>query len=864
MSNATVVLDRNGQYAFADPFSSNNNSYPRATSGNTTFAQGFMFGGKVKDGGGQLIRVGGSTYFSGMKPGGLKANGMPEDRTNNKAYHVWRVHRSWTNPSVPRESAAYRAGVKNPANVSDAKVAESRAQYKYDWLNWPADQGAPYEECNGQPGFQSNLETAEAVAGGASCRDENGNPNLSGDIPGRPGADQTLWTVANDIGSESLQNDNSSIYQSQEIGVEVQYTVWAYDRPPGSALGNIAFHNAEMIYAGKPDAHPRPTPPDAQIDSMFISWWVDPDIGTFSNDFVGSDPQKDLGYAYNAGPSDQNWEALGLPPAAVGFDFLKGPVINPTTGFPSDNPATGDTLNLSSFSFFAAGTVASDPELFNYAGSLQWFNLMRAVRPQPRYPASEPFINPITGEPALYANNGDPVTGQGWIDGEFIGPSDRRMVNTTGPFKMAVGDTVDVTVAQVNGQGTGYLSSISLVRFFDRTAQFTFDQNFNIPSPPASPAASASGLDEQIVLNWGSDADRVQRTETEYFQEPGFEFQGYRIYQLPSQTASLDEGERIATFDEDDGVRRLRTNVFNEESGTVEEQTVQILNDSGIQRHLTINRDAIRQQPVANGSNYYFAITAFGYLAEEGADVPNRLLESSPTRLSVRPQPPAPGTEGLPEVGEQLVATPGSGADPAEDSVSINIEVVDPPEVVDADYSITFGDSWNLLQADTTVVSDVPFGDSRIVNGLAVEVSSSDPTTIESGDQWTFSSTGTQEADKQQLKKEVKEIGVFPNPYRGFNKLEDSRFSRFVRFTNLPSPDEGTTTIRIFTLDGTPVRVLQHDSNSPNPNYEDWNLKNETGTFVASGLYLAHINTPFGDKVLKLALVIEEEILRSY
>jgi hypothetical protein len=60
------------------------------------------------------------------------------------------------------------------------------------------------------------------------------------------------------------------------------------------------------------------------------------------------------------------------------------------------------------------------------------------------------------------------------------------------------------------------------------------------------------------------------------------------------------------------------------------------------------------------------------------------------------------------------------------------------------------------------------------------------------------------------------------------------------------------------------VKVIRHDSDSPNPNFEDWDLKNEAGTWVSSGMYLVHVNTPFGDKELRLALVMEEEVLRNY
>ena len=867
INNATVVLDRTGQYAFQDPFTGANGSFPRATSGNTTFAQGFMFAGKVKDGGSVEVRSGGSTYFTGMKPGGLQPDGTPEDRGNAERFHVWRVHRDWEERSVQQQSAAYRAGISNPSNVSESAVTETREQYEYDWNNWPANDGAPFQDCDNDG--QYNPAPPEAVGSATRCedlreaRDDGEIQNV--DIPGRPGADQTLWTVANDIGSASLDTDISGVYASPEIGVEVQYTVWGYDRRPGAPLGNIAFHNAKLIYVGKPDAHPNPTPPDAQIDSMFISWWVDPDVGTFSNDFVGVDTTTSLAYAYNAGPEDPTFESLGLPPAAVGFDFLKGPTVDPATRLPDPN---GETLGLTSFSFFAAGTRATDPALFEYTGTLEWFNLMRGVLPQPPYPAGEPFINPITGEPGVFTNSGDPVTGRGWIDGEFVGPSDRRMAPNTGPFRMEVGDTVDVTVAQVNGLGEDFLSSISVVRFFDQTAQSTFDNNFQVAAPPSSPDLQAAAGDEQVALSWGSNDDRIRGTEVEYRQPAGetdtYEFQGYRIYQLPTRSSGLDAGELVRTFDVEDDILEIDNLVFDSDAGTASRQTVQQLVNEGIQRHVVFNRDQLKSRPLANGNDVHYAVTAFAYAPNAPEGFPN-VQESSPARVTVRPQQPAPGTANLPEVGETPETSyTGSGSAPATDP---NVEVVLPDSVRTADYSITTGNSWGVSRGGTQLVSGVDFGDSRVVDGLLVSVE--DTASAGSGldpnnDSWSFSAEGATDASEEQLSEEVKDIGVFPNPYRGFNELEDSRFDKFVRFTNLPSPEKGTTTIRIFTLSGNPVKVIRHDSDSPNPNFEDWDLKNEAGTWVSSGMYLVHVNTPFGDKELRLALVMEEEVLRNY
>lgn len=882
VNNSTVVFERNGDFAFTDPFTGGTNgSFPRATSGSATFDQGLMYGGKVKDGADPVVRVGGGTYFNRMAPGGLKPDGTPENPSDASEFHVWRVDRNWTTKSVQRRSASYRAGLSNPADASAGQVAQARDQYEYDWNNWPADRGAPYQECNGEPGFQTSTATAEAVAQGASCRTESGGPNLEGDIPGVPGAAQTLWTVANDIGfpGTSGQDAVEFEYGSPAIGLEVQYTLWAYARPPGDPLGNINFINSKIIYTGKPDSHPNPTPDDAEIDSFFTSWWVDPDVGSNGNDYAGSNPERDLVYSYNSSPQDVAYEQIGLPPPAVGFDMLKGAVVDPTTREPLPSGVPGDTLKSSALNYFAAGAEFTDPALFSYDGTLQWFNLMRGVRPQPGYPSEVPFRDP-QGNTADFLLTGDPVTGTGWIDGQLLPASDRRIVNTSGPVNnFEVGDTLDVTVAQVKALGTGFLSSIARMRFFDDAAQFAFNQDFELPSPPSTPEVTATGLDERVVLEWGTSRSTVKQIEEEYSSPPGFEFQGYRVYQLPSQTASLGAGQRIATFDENDGLRRLVDNVFDEETGSVVEKPVQLLNDTGIQRHLAINRDALGNQPLANGNDYNFAITAFGYLDQPGTEVPSRVLESQPARIQVRPSNPKPGTRNLAEVGQEIPVQLTGGDTTA---AKPRVEVLDPTKVEDGSYTISLssgsnpaGAVWNLSKGGNQLISGQGFGNQRVVDGLVVNVKPSveivggvqDTVTVSNPGNYAvgFSTTAAETGNKQAAKESVDEIGVFPNPYRGFNKLEDSRFSKFVRFTNLPDPAEfGPTTIRIFTLSGTPVKIIDHTQESPNPNFRDWDLRNQSGTFVSSGIYLAHVNTPNGDKVLRLAMVMEEEILQRY
>ena len=103
-------------------------------------------------------------------------------------------------------------------------------------------------------------------------------------------------------------------------------------------------------------------------------------------------------------------------------------------------------------------------------------------------------------------------------------------------------------------------------------------------------------------------------------------------------------------------------------------------------------------------------------------------------------------------------------------------------------------------------------------------------------------------------------IKVWPNPYYGYNPEERDALDRRVMFTHLP--EEGPATIRIFALDGTLIRVLHH--NDAGSQHATWDMKNDFELPVASGMYVAHIETNFGDKILKLAVIQPEQRLDVY
>ena len=107
--------------------------------------------------------------------------------------------------------------------------------------------------------------------------------------------------------------------------------------------------------------------------------------------------------------------------------------------------------------------------------------------------------------------------------------------------------------------------------------------------------------------------------------------------------------------------------------------------------------------------------------------------------------------------------------------------------------------------------------------------------------------------------KAMENISVFPNPYMGGHALEQSPSQRFVRIINLSAP----STVRIFNLSGRLIRSFEHTSTTSG--ISDWDLRNDEGIKVASGLYLIHIESPgIGTKVLKLMVLYPDERLNAY
>jgi hypothetical protein len=556
-------------------------SFPRGV-GNVVNRGGFLWGGKVYDGNLQTIRVGGQTSSSGTVAGRIVAPGIAENVANADV-RIYRIRRGWADADLYQEAADF---LNLPLiDIGDNEVQEIRELYKKDWIEWPWQKGAPYYERNGIPGYQPDPEGKDSTY----------------DEPGVGDADQVIWYVTNDLNSSAVYR----LYGSAPIGLEMQVTCWAYNKYPD--LQNVIFQRYRLIYKGASF-----TPSTARIESMYVAKWVDPDIGDYSDDFVGCLPNENLGYSYNSRASDADFAKTNVSPPVVGYSLLQGPRV-PMAGAVAkwnlQDMTDFTNLPMTTFTFFSHSNRSADYTLGAYEGTLQWWNLFRGYKHKPISPPTC-LLDPLANQCTKFELNGDPEYFHGWIDGTPDSSGDRRFAMISGPFSLAFGDTQEVVFALTAGTGTNNRNGISVVKKYANTAHDAYYLNFKFPDPVPDPPLRVVELDQQVILDWESDTTKLKKVES--YLSCGYRFETYTLYQFPLPDSPIEDAIVYQFFDPTQP------------------------------RLLYLKEDKLRNEHLINGQKYYFALSTSAYHPDP--EIYKKRIESQIKIFEVTPHNPNPGT----------------------------------------------------------------------------------------------------------------------------------------------------------------------------------------------------------------------------
>ncbi len=185
-------------------------------------------------------------------------------------------------------------------------------------------------------------------------------------------------------------------------------------------------------------------------------------------------------------------------------------------------------------------------------------------------------------------------------------------------------------------------------------------------------------------------------------------------------------------------------------------------------------------------------------------------------------------------------------------------------------YDLEFDGVWNFAPAwglmDVISIVNIPYDENRNLTqdafpffygwffsfGPQFNPAVGDVFTIEGAsmnspdDRFVFRADGV---DADQARQNLDEVRVVPNPYVArYSALVETSDRAVLEFQRVP--DE--CTIRIYTLAGDLVIELR---NTDGDGVVRWDLLSRTGRQVASGLYLYHVESPYGEQLGRFAVI---------
>ncbi|MGB3546596.1 MAG: hypothetical protein WBA17_06455 [Saprospiraceae bacterium] len=496
-----------------------------------------------------------------------------------------------------------------------------------DILGWPGSDNPYFFDIHG---FDLPSSANGALAG---YWEEGGNPGYDpteGDFPiieirgcsEEPQfPDQMIFWIYNDAGNIHRQSNLDN-----QIGMEIQ--VQAFSFQTADDINNMSFQRFKLINRATED-----------IVDTYFAMWVDPDLGCYTDDYVGCDTTRDLAFVYNEDPldgtngctCDQGVTTYCDEVPILGVDYFRGPLDE------FDNE-----LGMSSFIYMNnAGIGPVPPGTTDPNTADEYYRLLRGIWRDGRpLETTGDGYDEGTSDTSRYAFNGAPNDPDGWsMCTEGLGFGDRRTLQASGPFTLEPGRINELIVGVVwVGEQVYPCPSLNRLQEADDIAQDLFDNCFELPQGPDAPTVDWIELDQEIIAVFTND-DVTSNNALEAYEEPGlgipdsvdglYRFEGYMLYQLASPDVSLadvDDPEKVRLIAKYDLVNEI-TSIFDwralsPDAGEVPGTEPVFFpvqradgNNNGIRHTVRITEDAFGSDDtrLINHKRYYFVAIAYGY-----------------------------------------------------------------------------------------------------------------------------------------------------------------------------------------------------------------------------------------------------------
>ncbi len=388
--------------------------------------------------------------------------------------------------------------------------------------------------------------------------------------------DQTLWWVFNDKGNVHTESLGAP------IGLEIRAQAFAF--ATNDEINNMTFYSYEIINRST-----------YRLTETYFSQWIDTDLGDATDDYIGCDVKRGLGYCYNGDDVDGTGKPqdYGNQPPAVGADFFQGPYMDPdgldnpkvnSSGVPmcdvsingvnfGNSIIDDERFGMRRFVYHnntgqGAASYSTDPNI-----AIDYYNFLRGIWKDGTkmiYGGNAhagtagalgpdcDFMFPGDTDPCNWGTGGNAPIGPTYWTEVTAGnvPDDRRFMQSAGPFTLESGavNYITVGIPWARASQGGAWASVELLRITDDKCQRLFDNCFKVVDGPDAPDLTIQELDKELILYITN--KKTSNNYLEKYQEwdPSiispdsvlqadrydslYRFEGYQVFQLKDATVT--------------------------------------------------------------------------------------------------------------------------------------------------------------------------------------------------------------------------------------------------------------------------------------------------------------------------------------
>ncbi len=484
-----------------------------------------------------------------------------------------------------------------------------------------------------------------------------------------------------------IYNDNGGIHTNsngEPIRMEVQVQAFGFNT--GDEINDMTFQRYKLINRAPQD-----------LLDCYFAMWIDPDLGCYSDDYIGCNKDRSLMFIYNIDASDGNngcncdrginTYCTEIP--VLGVDYFRGPL-----------DTAGREIGMSSFMYYnnpSGGgnhpAATTDPQT-----AIEYYRYITG-----RWRDGTPLTNGGTGynpgsqDSTRYALTGEPNDPSGWsMCSTQASEGDRRTLQATGPMKLKPGAINELIIGVVFVPDQNYpCPSLDELFAADNLSQDLFDNCFKLKDGPDAPDVDFIELDRELIMVLTNDIGSNNFQESYAGKGLGlpsgitdtlYRFEGYRIFQVADPSITLSEASiadptkvrEIFTVD----LKNKVTKVFNwvgSKNPSPDPTTHPIVYspvekvsgpNQGIRHSFKITEDQFAKgdRRLINHKKYYFVALAYGYNNYKNYNLVDNLGQRTqycPGRLNIGPNGDGKPYTAVPrpQVYESLNAKYGDGVE---------------------------------------------------------------------------------------------------------------------------------------------------------------------------------------------------------